>query len=198
MLDGVYAPDREHLESCHEETIRLASLVQDLNTLTDLEWENISLNKTRFDLARLLRVTAEQFGPAAGEKGIALELKLVEAPVSADWDRLKQVFINILSNAVKYTDRGTITISINREEGSPPFAWRVTIADTGIGIPENDLPRIFERLYRGDKSRSRGTGGAGIGLAIAAAIVRAHKGRICAESKGGGSVFHIWLGEGVD
>jgi signal transduction histidine kinase len=246
MIDGVYEPDRKHLESCHEEIMCLAGLVQDLNTLTGLEWETIELNKTEFDLAKLLRATAEQFRAAAAEKGIEINLNLRESPVSADYDRLKQVFVNILSNAVKYTDRGSITITIGEggespperaaaEAGqrdknpslTPPFApslapplafmefefmgfephgafppprWEVTIADTGIGIPESDLPHIFERFYRSDKSRSRSTGGAGIGLTIAAAIVHAHGGKISAgiraAGRGGvstGSVFRVTL-----
>jgi signal transduction histidine kinase len=201
MIDGVYAPDREHLESCHEEIIRLASLVKDLHTLTSLEGgdENSfgmskNLNKTTFDLARLLQAAAEQFAPAAREKGITLRLNLRESPVTADYDRLKQVFINLLSNAVKYTDQGSITITIEETHGG----WEVTIADTGIGIPEADLPHIFERFYRTDKSRSRSTGGAGIGLTLAAAIVPAHGGRISVESGGSekgetGSIFRVAL-----
>jgi signal transduction histidine kinase len=214
MIDGVYEPDREHLESCHEEIIRLCGLVQDLNTLANLEWETIRLNKTDFDLAKLLRATAERFRAAAAEKGIEIRLRLRESPVSADYDRLKQVFVNLLSNAVKFTDRGSITVAVEEEalpgrvpgprgadSPSPallPARWEVSVADTGIGIPEDDLPHIFERLYRSDKSRSRSTGGAGIGLTIAAAIVHAHGGSIGAENRSesgasGGSVFRVRL-----
>jgi signal transduction histidine kinase len=222
MIDGIYKPDQEHLESCHEEIMRLISLVQDLNTLTILEWEagyasgegtadipyamSRNLHKTEFDLAKLLRITAEQFRAAADEKGIEIKLNLMESPITADYDRLKQVFINLLSNAVKYTDRGCISITIGeaacpgRPGGRdldltgragpkipPAGCWAVTIADTGMGIPESDLPHIFERFYRSDKSRSRSTGGAGIGLTIAAAIVQAHGGTITAESGADGT-----------
>ena len=197
MIDGVYRPDREHLESCHEETIRLANLVKDLRILTGLEWETITLDKTGFDLAKLVQAAAEQFSQGAREKGIALRLDLVESPVTADYDRLKQVFINLLSNAVKYTDSGSITVTV-RKAALPGAAWEAAVADTGIGIPESDIPHVFERFYRTDKSRGRGTGGAGIGLAIAAAIVRAHGGTIGVESRSGeggetGTVFRVTL-----
>ncbi|MDR1316197.1 MAG: hypothetical protein LBK13_04910, partial [Spirochaetales bacterium] len=196
MLDGVYRPDREHLESCHEEIIRLTSLVEDLNILAGIEWETMKLNRTSFDLAKLIQTTAEQFRAPAHAKGIELYLDLQESLISADYDRLKQVFINLLSNAVKYTDKGSIRVCIHnggyfslasRPAARPASpAWEVTIADTGAGIPREDIPHIFERFYRGDKSRSRGTGGAGIGLTIAAAIIAAHGGNISVESRTGG------------
>jgi signal transduction histidine kinase len=189
LLDGVWEPDREHLTNCHEEIMRVTRLIEDLNTLTNLEWENITLNKTVFDLAELIQVTAEQFKTTARKKGIGITLNLIPSPINADYDRLKQVFINLLSNAVKYTDEGNIAISIQPSSKN----HRISIADTGIGIPPDDLPHIFERLYRTDKSRNRNTGGAGIGLAIAAAIVSAHGGSIKAESNGSGATFHVEL-----
>jgi signal transduction histidine kinase len=190
MIDGVYPADRERLENCHEEIIRLSNLVQDIDTLTALEWETITLNKTEFDLAKLLQITAEQWRPAAGEKGVTIDLHTQETVITADYDRLKQVFINILSNAVKYTDEGsiTVTVALNEKHGC-----LVTIADTGIGIPEEDIPHIFERFYRSDKSRSRSTGGAGIGLTIAATIVQAHGGTIEVKSGKTGTAFSVAL-----
>jgi len=191
MIEGVYPIDKERLASCHEEIMRLTNLVQDLNTLASLEWERIPLNKTEFDLAQVLHVTAEQFKSSAAEKGISINLNLRESRITADHDRLKQVFMNILSNAVKYTDSGSITVSVNETDNAH---WEVVIADTGIGIAEPELPLIFERFFRSDKSRSRSTGGAGIGLSIAAAIVHAHGGSISAHSgEGGGSVFRVTL-----
>jgi signal transduction histidine kinase len=189
ILDGVWKPDREHLTNCHEEIIRVTRLIQDLNTLTNFEWENIILNKTDFDLAELLQVTADQFKAAAHKKGITITLNLIPSPINADYDRLKQVFINLLSNAVKYTDEGNITISMQPSSKNR----RIFITDTGIGIPPEYLPHIFERLYRTDKSRNRKTGGAGIGLTIAAAIVSAHGGTIKAESNGSGTTFQVEL-----
>jgi signal transduction histidine kinase len=194
MIDGVYKPDKEHLLSCHEEIIRLTHLVEDLHILTGLEWDTIKLNKTSFDLAKLVQVAAEQFRAAAHEKGIALHLNLRESPIEADYDRLKQVFMNLLSNAVKYTDSGTITVSIKKG----PHQWDSIITDTGMGIPEEDIPHVFERFYRTDKSRNRSTGGTGIGLTIAAAIVAAHGGTItvekaCKETGSTGSAFRVAL-----
>lgn len=193
MIDGVWQPTPERLASCHEEIIRLARLVEDLKTLTGLEWENLVLHKTEFDLSKLLQITAEQFRAAAHEKGISITLNLIRAEITADYDRLKQVFINLLSNAVKYTATGGIDVSVANAH-KPDAQWEVSVADTGIGIAEDELPHIFERFYRSDKSRSRGTGGAGIGLTIAAAIVAAHGGSIAVESKAGaGSVFRVIL-----
>jgi signal transduction histidine kinase len=189
MIDGVWQPDKERLTSCHEEIIRLTKLVQDLNTLTNLEWHDITLYKTDFDLSRLLQTVAEQFYTAAHEKGITIDLNLQPSPVNADYDRLKQVFINLLSNAVKYTDKGSITITVAKGAKN----WTVSLADTGIGIGDDEIPHIFERFYRSDKSRNRSTGGAGIGLAIAAAIAAAHDGTLSAESGDKGSTFHLEL-----
>ncbi|MDR2445718.1 MAG: ATP-binding protein [Treponema sp.] len=189
ILDGVWVMDREHLASCHEEIMRIIRLVQDINTLTNLEWEHTKLDKTDFDLAELLRVTSEQFKAAAHKKGVAITLNLIPSPINADYDRLKQVFINLLSNAVQHTDQGSIAIVIEPSSENR----RISITDTGSGIAPEYLPRIFERLYRADKSRSRSAGGAGIGLAIAAAIVSAHGGTISAESGANGSAFHVFL-----
>jgi signal transduction histidine kinase len=200
MVDGVWEPSPERLESCREEILRLQKLVEDLNALSIIERDTLLLHKTEFDLARLLEKTAEQFAQAASEKGIAIRRCLSPTPVFADQDRLTQVFINLLSNALKYTDSGTITIRLRRldarnaggggdNEGTPPEpgSCEISVEDTGIGIAEEDLPHVFERFYRSDKSRSRNTGGAGIGLAIAAAIVEAHGGSIRAKSPAGGS-----------
>jgi signal transduction histidine kinase len=199
MMDGVWEADAERLGSCHEEVIRLAKLVEDLNTLTGLEWNEITLNKTGFDLSKLLQSTAEQFYPAAAEKGIAIELNLIPSPVTADYDRLKQVFINLLSNAVKFTDSGSICVSIRQGAAQDSGgSWDVSVTDTGPGIAEDEIPRIFERFYRSDKSRTRSTGGAGIGLTIAAAIAAAHGGRITAANRpagdlSSGAVFTVQL-----
>jgi signal transduction histidine kinase len=191
MIDGYMEPDETNLKSCGEEIERLHNLVADLNMLSVLERDTIALRKTTFDLSELLASIVKQFQPLIQEKNLAIHIEAVEAPFFADYNRIKQVFINIISNAVKYTDTGSITIIVKKGA----LHWRVSIVDTGIGIGEADLPHVFKRFYRSDISRSRGSGGAGIGLAISAVIVSAHGGNISVESENGkiGSIFHVDL-----
>jgi signal transduction histidine kinase len=194
MIDGVLEPTRERLENCGEEITRLSRLVSDLNNLSLLEKENLLLQKTDFDLAELLASTAEHFAPAAAAKGLYLKTDLAPAPIRADYDRIKQVFVNLLSNALKYTDEGGITVTSGKAgDESGAVSYRVTVADTGIGIPPEDLPHVFERFYRTDKSRNRGTGGSGIGLAVVQSIVKAHGGEISAQSAAQGTAFSVLL-----
>jgi signal transduction histidine kinase len=198
MLDGVWEPTPERLQSCGEETRRLSKLVGDLALLSSLEWENVKLSKTSFAIGPFLRLVCEGFIPAAAGKNITL---ICEPPVpadgiiGADYDRLKQVVINLLSNAVTYTDSGAVTVSARRLLETGTYSWEISVADTGIGINRADLSHIFDRLYRSGASRSRDRGGHGLGLAIAAAIVKAHGGEISAESggPGEGSVFRVRL-----
>ena len=165
-------------------------MVENLNQLSTLERENLVLHKTDFDLSDLLSDIAGQYVPLAESKGLKLNLSVSKAPVRADRDRLKQVFVNILINAITYTDQGEINISLERK-GSK---YLIHIADSGIGIQEEELPHIFRRFYRSDKSRNRNTGGAGIGLSIAQGVVSAHGGRIEVHSSYGcGSTFSVVL-----
>ncbi len=190
MMDGVWEPTSQQLASCHEEVIRLNKLVADLGLLSLLEQETLVLQKTSFDLAVLLAGVAEQFAYMAAEKGIVLAFAGASCPVYADHDRLKQVFLNLISNAVHNTDQGRVDILLDTSRAGVT----VRVADTGIGIAPKDLPHIFERFYRADGSRSRATGGAGIGLTVAASIVAAHGGTI--EARSGdekGSVFCVTL-----
>jgi signal transduction histidine kinase len=186
MIDGVWEITDEHIASCYEEVKRLTKLVEDLSLLTNLEWERLILNKTQFDVCTLINAVTEQYKTMADEKGITINTKSANLVVLADYDRLKQVLINIVSNAVKYTEHGSITIAASQSDGKT----EISVSDTGIGIEREELPHIFERFYRTDKSRNRKTGGTGIGLTIAAAIIKAHNGEILAESDSG-TVFRI-------
>jgi two-component system sensor histidine kinase BaeS len=122
---------------------------------------------------------------------LSLELELQPAWVDGDPDRLRQVIANLLDNALRYTESGgSVTVSVGPHEGRA----RLRVADTGIGIDRDDLPFVFTRFWRGERSRSRSTGGAGIGLAIAQELVRAHGGHIeVASEPGKGSLFTVSL-----
>ena len=190
MIDGIWKPDKARLISCHEETLRISKLVGDLEKLTRYEGENLVLDKKRFDLSSLLSRLITNYESQFMSSGVALQFVSQEIWVEADEDKISQVFINLLSNALKYTpEGGTVKVEMNKTDEAA-----VTVRDSGIGIPEEDLPHIFERFYRTDKSRSRLTGGSGIGLTIAKSIVDAHHGSISVASKlNEGSAFVVLL-----
>ncbi len=191
LIDGVWEPDSERLTSFHEEIARLAKLVGELEKLSSFEAENMALHKQPLDLAALLKRIAVIFGQDFKDKGVALALHAQEMTVEADKDKLSQVFVNLINNALKFTPAGG---SVEIELQKTPDAAVVTFKDTGCGIPEKDIAHIFERFYRTDRSRSRKTGGFGIGLTISQAIMQAHGGGISVSSEQGkGSVFTVSL-----
>jgi signal transduction histidine kinase len=193
MIEGVVELTSERLLNCHEEVIRLTNLVEDLKQLSILEQENMILHKKQTDLKDIIFQVAYQLQPLAENKGITFSLEDLESPIIADRNKLIQIFVNLVSNAIKYSDQGKIAITIS-DLGSN---YLVKVADTGIGIHENELSHIFERFYRSDKSRNRETGGAGIGLSIVSSIVAAHGGNISVESQlGKGTVFSVTLPKG--
>ena len=185
--DGVWEPTKERFDSCSEEVDRLIQLVASLQTLTQAESESLDL---RMEPAKLLVVAQSVVSlvePYYESKGVHLRLEgNDQVEVMLDRDKWKQVLLNLLDNALKYTEQGgTVTVSVG------PGAV-VQVADTGAGIREEDLPFVFERFYRAEKSRNRATGGAGIGLAIVKKFVTAHGGTITAESEfGKGTTFTI-------
>jgi two-component system sensor histidine kinase BaeS len=142
------------------------------------------------DVAALAAEACDLFAPPLAAKGVALERRLAAglAPVHADRARLLQVLRNLLDNALHHTPAGgTVTVT-----AEPQGALvRLAVANTGSEIPEADLPFIFERFYRADKSRSRASGGSGIGLAIVRQLVEAHGGSVGAES--GGGTTRVWF-----
>ncbi len=191
MIDGVWDASKERLTSIHEEIIRLSGLVNDLETLSRYDSESIVLNKTRFDVFELVRHVIHLHHDRFRKKGIELNAAGESVEIEGDRDKLMQVLVNMISNAYKYTSSGgTVTIEVSLRNS----ACIVQIKDTGVGIPGEDLPFIFERFYRVDQSRTRITGGSGIGLTIAREIVLAHNGEITAESDPGReTVFTISL-----
>jgi len=193
LLDGVFPLDREHVAAVHEETLLLSRLVSDLRDLALAEAGELRLELSATDVAEVIARTVEGFQAQATEKVVTLTVELpAELPVvMADEQRLAQVLHNLLSNGLRHTPAGgTVTVRADRVGDEV----QVAVADTGEGIPPEDLPYVFERFYRVDKSRARTTGGSGLGLAIAKRIVEAHGGRIWARSwPGAGSTFAFSL-----
>jgi two-component system OmpR family sensor kinase/two-component system sensor histidine kinase BaeS len=182
VYDGVYPDSREHLAPILDEIKLLTRLVDDLHLLSLAEAGQLPLEKRAIDLIPLLRDTQVNFTPQAADRGVTLSFDLPgEQPhefavkVLADERRIAQVLGNLLTNALRHTPSGgQVTMTVVTEEEMA----RVTVTDTGIGIPPDNLPHIFERFWRGEKSRSRAGGGAGLGLAIAKHLVHAHGGEI--------------------
>jgi len=182
FLDNVWPPDRENLTNCHGEVLRLGRLVGDLERLANLEDGSARLDATEFDIKQFAEGVALTFRPACQEKHIHIHVQGESALVRADSDKLRQVFVNLISNSLRYTSEdGHILIQVSQADG-----WiRILVEDDGGGIAGEHLPHIFERFYRADVSRSSRSGGAGIGLAIAWAIIEMHSGHIRAESEPG-------------
>lgn len=191
MIDGIWKPDIERLKSCHEEIVRIGRMVGDLENLSRCESENLVLEKLRFDLTELVKVLINNFESNFLAKGIKIEFSGSKEIILADRDKISQVVVNLLSNALKYTpEGGEVRVSVKGTED----AAQIIVSDNGAGIPKEDIPNIFERFYRADKSRNRLTGGAGIGLTISKAIIVAHGGTIDVNSsKETGSEFIVTL-----
>ena len=189
MIDGIWQPDTARLESCHEETVRISKLVSDLENLARFEADNLILKKETFDFSQLVLKIEKSFESDITGKNIHVKNELPARRLTADEDKIEQILVNLFSNALKYTPEGGSVI-IRSEETAEAFI--ITVKDTGIGISAEDLPYIFERFYRADKSRSRATGGSGIGLAIVKFLAEAHGGTVTVVSKlDGGSEFTV-------
>jgi len=197
MQEGRTELDPEALLPLQDEVIRMTRLVGDLRDLSLAEVGGLSLNRTQVDVGALLSGMMVNLEPVAAAKEIALTASAEEGlpAVTADADRIRQVLLNLISNALQYTGQGgTVTVTARRVGGAGGQAVQVLVADTGPGIAPEDLPSIFDRFYRADKSRSRATGGSGLGLAIVRSLVELHKGKVTVQSKPGeGTCFTVTL-----
>lgn len=167
-----------------KETDRMVKLVHDLLMLSQLDYQKGNWRKEKSDLIVLVKEVLEQVEMKVRNKGISLHTKIPEEKVRVylDRDKITQVLLNLLDNAVKFTSSGgQVEVQVCKDDS---FAF-VSITDTGIGIPHADIPRVFDRFYRVDKTRSRESGGTGLGLSIAQKIVRACGGEIFLESAPG-------------
>lgn len=192
MMDDPGQYNRAHLEIITKNTDRLIAIVGDLLLLTRLEERGPALEIEEVNAAELVGNTVKIFEKRVREKGLTLDIASAgDIPaIHADPYLLEQMLINLIDNAVKYTDKGGITISLERHDNS----LTIGVRDTGIGIPRDHIPRIFERFYVVDKSRSRALGGTGLGLSIVKHIVLLHNGTIDVDSTpGAGTTFAVTL-----
>jgi signal transduction histidine kinase len=197
MLDGTASGDavEDSVEVIHQEALKMQHLVDDLMQLTRLESGLLRLDRHPIALQPLVQTLIDRTEMASKGTNIPQLRNAVPAdlpPIDADPDQIERALRNLLGNAVQYTPaEGTVTVLA--EPGTPGWI-EISVTDTGPGIPADDLPRIFERFYRSDKSREREHGHSGLGLAIVREIVEAHGGRITAESEvGTGTQFRLTL-----
>jgi two-component system phosphate regulon sensor histidine kinase PhoR len=198
LLDGGLEDakvNRKFLEKAAKSVDRMTALIQEMDLLSRLESGAVALEMGTFDVVRALKEVLEELEPSAREAGVELVLKKDKERIYkalGDSRKIEQVLHNLISNGIKYSQpqKGLVTVDILDLEDR----FLIKVSDNGIGIDESDLPRIFERFYRVDKSRSRDVGGTGLGLSIAKHIMEAHKQQIHATStRGVGSTFSFTL-----
>lgn len=192
MIDGILPITNDRLSNLNEEVVRFGRLLNNLNSLKQFETEEVSLDVEKVSLGKVLIDICNDFGEVAKEKNVQINFskELNEDMILGDEDKLKQVFINLLSNGIKFNKSGG-SLWVYLKENKDKII--VQIKDNGIGIKKDDLPYIFERLYRGDKSRQE-TSGNGIGLTITKKILAMHSADINVESEvGKGTVVTIYF-----
>jgi signal transduction histidine kinase len=189
IIDGIYQPTPEHLDNTLDETRLLTRLVNDLQTLSLAETGQLPLHFTHFRLADLIQDLTSSFASQAASQGVDLSTSITNSNqyLTADYDRLNQVLSNLVSNALRHTPNGgTVSIraeSLQKDPQNTQYTVQITIQDTGSGIAPEDIPFIFDRFWRGDKSRSE-RAHSGLGLAITKQLILAHGGHIDAQSDG--------------
>jgi two-component system phosphate regulon sensor histidine kinase PhoR len=192
LEESVQKKNKHYLHVIKRHTERLINIVEDLLTLAQLEEKEPKLSIEKVDLKTLINNIKTMFEQNIKKKNLKLAITIDDTIpfIKADPFKMEQMFINIIDNAIKYTEKGSIKIAVNQENN----AIKIVIEDTGIGIPEDHMPRIFERFYVVDKSRSRKIGGTGLGLSIVKHIVEAHRGTVTVKSEvNKGTTFTIIL-----
>jgi signal transduction histidine kinase len=193
MIDELVKPDRDELNALHDELMRLTRLVDDLRLLSLADAGNLELILAPVELRQLIETVTKQMTPLAKDQNVALHKKLPaeEVKIEADPDKLRQALVNLISNAIFHTPANKNVIIRLRPE---PTLVRIEVQDEGPGIPEQDIPHVFDRFWRGDRSRSRSEGGSGLGLSIVQQIITMHGGEVSLESKPEeGSLFIVTL-----
>jgi two-component system OmpR family sensor kinase/two-component system sensor histidine kinase BaeS len=199
LQDGIYHATPDQIDALLKETSLLERLVDDLRLLALAEAGQLPLYRDACDPAELLDAMASSFVKQANEQGVAL---VVDTPddlpaIHADPQRLMQVLGNLIGNALRHTPEGgqiTLRAQLNSTDPTIPVMVDLLVRDTGSGIAAEDLPKVFDRFWRADRSRTRGSGGAGLGLAIVKQIAVAHGGSVGVESTiGEGTVFRVTI-----
>ena len=184
MIDGIWEPTEERLISVNEEVIRISHLVDELKNLAKYDSDKNKLNISEVDLEQLIKNIIYNNESFALEKNIKIEYNLEKIKAHIDKEKISQVIVNLISNAIRYTNcncerLGKIIIRLYKEEN----LIKISVKDNGIGIPKKSLDYIIERFYRVDKSRCRNTGGTGVGLTICKSIIDLHNGNIEVKSE---------------
>jgi histidine kinase len=185
LMDGVLPETAETYQKIYHEADRLARLVEDLQQLSQVEAEAYTLDRKSVGVGELVRKAVGRLRQQYEDKGVMLEVDIPSGlpEVHVDAERIEQVLMNLVGNALQYTPRGGEVVVSAHQKGQ---LIQIEVRDDGIGVPLEHQPHIFTRFYRVDKSRARASGGSGIGLTIAKYLVEAHGGKIWVESKGRG------------
>jgi len=193
IKDGVVEADDETIGTLHTQTIHLANLIEDLRILAVADAGALALNKSHGSPVPVIEDSVAHFTQRARERGISLDISVDGAAHAIDFDetRIRQIISNLIENALTHTpNNGRIDVSVKGDSSG----FDIRVSDSGTGITEEDIPRIFDQFYRADQSRTRATGGAGLGLTIVKRLVEAHNGKISVTSESNeGTTFAIFL-----
>lgn len=193
LNDGLYETEEErnqYIDIIYQESIRMKHLIHDLFELAIMEEGKYSFQWEWIDLREVVESAVSKVRLKAGDKGITLGVRMTEeaVPLYADGYRVEQILLNLLENAIRYTEQGGVEVVLHKGQG----AVQLEVRDTGIGIPQEEIPFLFDRFYRVEKSRSRQYGGTGLGLSIVKKLVELQGGAIRVDSEvGKGTVISI-------